>query len=261
MKIAAIQFNSILGGVEKNYATADAYMKEAVSQGADILVLPEMWNTAFYPENVKTLADIKGQRTQQFLSAFAEHYHVAIVGGSVATRQRDGLYNTTYVVDAKGQLVGTYNKVHLFSPGKEDVVFTAGTTPNVFALDGVTMASMICYDIRFPEWARTAALKGAKILFIPAAWPIERLRNWQILNTARAMENQCFVVAVNACGIAGDYTFGGHSLIIDPLGNVLAEGDTQDGIVTADIDLSSLDNIRQAINVFADRRPFLYELD
>lgn len=259
MKIAAIQFCSELGNVEKNYGIAEKYMKEAVEKGAELLVLPEMWNTGFYPENVHTLADINGQRTQQFLAAFAEQFHVSIVGGSVACRRQDGLYNTTYIVNTKGDTIASYDKVHLFTPGKEDAVFTPGKTPNVFVLDDVSMGSIICYDLRFAEWVRTAALAGAQILFVPAAWPLPRLRHWQILNTARAIENQCFVVAVNACGITGDYHFAGHSMIIDPLGNIFAEAEENDDCIIADIDVSHLSDIRRSINVFADRRPDLYE--
>lgn len=261
MKIAAIQIHSVLGGVDENYASVDKAMKDAVHQGAELLVLPEMWNTAFYPSNVKAMADIKGQRTQQFLSAFAEHYGVAIVGGSVATRQKDGLYNTTYVVDHKGQVVSEYNKVHLFSLGKEGDFFRPGNKANVFTLNNTPMASLICYDIRFPEWARTAALAGAQVLFVPAAWPRERLAHWRVLNTARAIENQCFVVAVNACGPTGEYTFAGHSLVIDPLGNILAEAGESDEILCIDMDVTAAQRVRESMHIFADRRPALYTKD
>ena len=106
-----------------------------------------------------------------------------------------------------------------------------------------------------------AALAGAKILFVPAAWPHPRLAHWQILNRARAIENQLFVVAVNSCGTCGDYHFCGHSMIIDPWGEVLAEGGDGEVVVTGEIDLSVIDDIRSRINVFRDRRPELYQLE
>lgn len=258
MKVAALQCTAVLGEVERNYAHMAEMIKEAVRHGADLVVLPEMWNTGFYPENVADLADEDGARTKAMLIDAAKTYHVHIVGGSVACRRDGNLYNTTYVVNREGRIVGSYDKVHLFTMGHEDQVFTAGDQANVFSLDDIPMASMICYDLRFCEWARVAALRGAVVLFVPAAWPIERLRHWQILNTARAIENQCFVVAVNACGQTGTYDFAGHSMIINPLGDVLVEGGHDEGIFYADIQPEEAGAVRQRLHALADRRPDIY---
>lgn len=260
MKIAAIQLDAVLGQVETNYAAVEKAIGEAVHTGADIVVLPEMWNTSFYPTNVQQLADNDGKRTKAFLTSLAKQYYVHIVGGSVANCKKDGVYNTTYVINRQGHIVSTYDKVHLFAPGGEDAVFQAGNTLSVFTLDRITMASIICYDLRFTEWVRMAALQGAKVLFVPAAWPDVRIDHWQILNRARAIENQLVVVAVNQCGVAGTLQFGGHSMIIDPLGNVLAEEEKEPAILTADVDIEAIDSIREDINVFRDRRPSLYHL-
>lgn len=260
MKVAAIQSALVLGEVEQNYALAAEGIEKAAAEGTDIVVLSELWNTSFYPENVYDLADDDGKRSQAFLSAAARKYHVNIVGGSVASVRQGRLYNTTYVVDRQGQVAGTYDKVHLFTPGKEDAVFTAGDRLNVFELDGVKMASIICYDLRFGEWVRMAALAGAKVLFVPAAWPKLRREHWQILNQARAIENQFFVVAVNSCGLAGDTPFGGTSMLIDPWGKILAQAGAEPAIIQGDLDLSVIDGIRSTINVFRDRRPELYHL-
>lgn len=258
MKIAAIQFGVELGNPDTNYGIARTYMEQAAAQGASLLVLPEMWNTGFYPDNVRDLADQDGARTQQFLSAFAAQHHVHILGGSVACRRADKLYNTTYAVDRTGQIVSSYDKAHLFTLGKEDAVFTPGDHANRFTLDGVPMSSVICYDLRFCEWVRCAVLDGAQILFVPAAWPMPRLRHWQMLNIARAIENQCFVVAVNACGVTGSYHFAGHSMIIDPLGQVLAEAGEADEILLTEVDAAQAGDVRRGLTVFADRRPGLY---
>lgn len=260
MKIAAIQLDVVLGQVETNYAAVEKAIGEAAHTGADIVVLPEMWNTSFYPTNVQDLADDQGKCTQHVLMTLAKTYGIHIVGGSVAVRKENSVYNTTYIVNRQGQIVGTYDKVHLFAPGGEDTVFQAGNALSVFTLDGITMASIICYDLRFTEWVRMAALQGAKVLFVPAAWPDVRIDHWQILNRARAIENQLVVVAVNQCGVAGTLQFGGHSMIIDPLGSVLAEGAKEPAILTADVDVGAIDSIREDINVFRDRRPSLYHL-
>ncbi len=258
MKIAAVQMAPILGDVENNYQEARRWICRAAEENADIIVLPELWNTSFYPENVRELADEDGVRTKYFLSSLASRYQVNIVGGSAAVRRGQRIYNTTYVVDRTGSLVGTYDKAHLFTPGCEDAVFSAGNCVNTFMLDNVPMASVICYDVRFPEWVRAAALTGVQVLFVPAAWPDTRIDHWEILNRARAIENQMFVVAVNNCGIAGTMHFGGYSLIAGPWGDVLGRGDDKEGLVLADIDVQSIAGIRSSINVFRDRRPELY---
>lgn len=261
MKITGLQLSVLLGEVEKNYSCAEKNIRMAAEKGADVVVLPELWNTSFYPENVEEMADEDGKRTQAFLSGLASLYGVNIVGGSAAVRCGRRVYNRTYVVDRSGQVVSSYDKAHLFTPGREEEKFTPGKAVNIFSLDGVTMASIICYDVRFPEWVRMAALAGAQVLFVPAAWPIERADHWRILNRARAIENQMFVVAVNNCGAAGAMQFGGYSLIADPWGKVLDQGGRDAQVVEAEIDLSVVDGIRRTINVFRDRRPDLYTID
>lgn len=260
MKFAIAQCTSKLGDVEYNYQHIREYIGRAASRGVDVIVLPELWNTAFYPDNVADLADLNGTRSKRFVSDLAAQYGVHIIGGSVACRRGNDIYNTTYVADRAGTIIASYDKVHLFTLGKEERVFTPGQRANVFSLDQVPMASMICYDLRFGEWARVAALQGAKVLVIPAAWPIQRLRHWQVLNIARAIENQCFVIAVNTCGVTGEYEFAGHSLVIDPLGNILAEGTEKEDILCVDIDMAQVDAVRDTLHVFADRRPELYTL-
>lgn len=260
MKIAAVQMCLKLGDVEYNYKQAEEWIRKAAQGKADVVVLPEMWNTSFYPDNIHELADEDGKRTQAFLSRMAKELGIHIVGGSVAVRRGSRLYNTVYVADRCGRIVGTYDKVHLFAPGHEDEQFTPGNHGCAFSLDDVPMASVVCYDVRFPEWVRMAALTGAHVIFVPAAWPISRVEHWCILNRARAIENQLFIVAVNSCGSAGDMQFGGHSMIIDPWGNVLAQGEDRETILHADIDLASVADIRKRINIFHDRQPALYHL-
>ena len=120
-------------------------------------------------------------------------------------------------------------------------------------------ASVICYDIRFPEWVRTQMAQGAKVLFVVAQWPEPRVQQWEILLKARAVENQAFVVAVNRVGTGSDDVFSGHSMVIDPLGNVVLQSkEHEEGIFTADINLEEVDKVRGQIPVFEDRRTDLY---
>lgn len=260
MRISAIQCALVFGEADANYNMVETYIHEAANENPDVIVLSEMWNVSFYPNNVRALADMDGLRTKPFLSRLAKELHVNIVGGSVADCRNGNLYNTTYIFNREGELITSYDKAHLFTPGKEETIFTPGDKIKSFMLDGIPMASIICYDLRFCEWVRMAALTGAQMIFVPAAWPNPRLEHWQILNRARAIENQCFITAVNSCGDAETMHFCGHSMIIDPWGEVLAQGQETAQIVTADVDFSKVVDIRNTINVFRDRRPQIYDI-
>ena len=152
MKIAAVQAAIRYGDVDANYHIADQAIEAAAAAEADIVVLSELWNTSFYPLNVYDLADEEGKRTKAFLSDAAKRYHVHIVGGSVANKKQGKLYNSTFVVDKTGEVVGEYDKVHLFTPGKEDTVFTAGDHLNIFELDGVKMVYGLANGCVWQPW-------------------------------------------------------------------------------------------------------------
>lgn len=150
--------------------------------------------------------------------------------------------------------------MHGFSPAKEDQYFASGTHTTHFELDGIPCSTVICYDIRFPELVRMAALSNTELLFVPAQWPTMRLRHWQVLNEVRAIENQLFLCAVNGCGTVGRVQSTGHSAVYDPWGTNLLEMDTREGISSIDIDLTVVEDIRNKINIFRDRKPELYKL-
>lgn len=261
MKISLIQFPIVPGDRLANFDQVRRRVQQAARAGSDMAALPELWDLSFYPPDVYDLADEEGRQAQAFLQDLAASCHIQLIGGSIVRRHDGCLYNTTYIVDEEGNRVSSYDKCHLFMPGGEEKVFAPGDHLNTFFLGDIPMASITCYDLRFGEWVRMAALAGAQILFVPAAWPHPRLAHWQILNRARAIENQFFVVAVNSCGTCGDYRFCGHSMIIDPWGEVLAQGGDGEEIVTGEIDLSVIKDIRSRINVFRDRRPELYHLE
>ena len=130
---------------------------------------------------------------------------------------------------------------------------------NVFSLDDVPAMGVICYDIRFPEWLRTQAAQGPQVIFVSAEWPTVRLPQWRLLLQARAIENQAVVVAANRVGSDPDNEFGGQSLVIDPLGQVLASADDHPQIMTAKLNFAQVQQVRGSMPVFADRRPELYQ--
>lgn len=258
MKISLLQMHIALGQVQENEAHVKRLIETAMKERPDVLALPEMWSTGFYPKPLVDFADEEGRQTRHLLSALARAHSVNIVGGSVATRAADGFHNTCYVFDRRGALVSAYDKMHLFSPAKEEKVFQHGTKLSVFALDGVKCGVIICYDLRFCELVRLLALQSIDLLFVPAAWPVERRMHWRVLNQARAIENQLFVAAINGAGAFKSFHLAGHSALYDPWGNALAEAGESEEILTATLDFSVLEDIRSHINVFNDRKPEYY---
>lgn len=251
----AVQYDAIAA----NEQQVTQVVAQAAQAKCQVVVLPEMWRTGYAFQNLQQNSDVNGQATQTFLASLAQRYQIAIVGGSVATRRDGDDYNTMYTFDATGQLLSQYDKVHLFGLMAEDQYLTAGRRPNLFQLQAVPAAGIICYDLRFPEWIRCEMATGAQVLFVVAEWPIQRIQQWQQLLAARAIENQAFVVAVNCVGENPNDQFGGHSLVYDPLGQVVTQLAAQLGFTTATLDLQQVVTVRGGMPVFADRRPELYQ--
>ncbi len=252
--------NISLGNVQKNRLQAVAMIEKAIQDGPDVIVLPELWNTGFFPENVKKLADLKGEPSCSFLSELAAKYRINLVGGSIASKEDDRIYNINYVFDRKGKIISRYKKIHLFSPSGEDNYFKHGNEISVYEIDGIKAATIICYDLRFVELVRILALKGVQILFIVAQWPHPRLEHWQILLKARAIENQLFIAAVNTVGKAKELIFCGNSMLINPWGKVLADAKEEVSILAYEIDFADIHDIRKKMNIFRDRQPTTYKL-
>ncbi len=260
-KISLLQMDVVLDAPEANYAKAVRLMERALTEEPDILVLPETLNTGFFPapdERLRALSDADGGTTKKVFGDFAKAHHVNIVAGSVSVTENGKVYNRSYVFDRSGAVVASYDKVHGFSPMGETKSYTGGDSLVHFELDGIPCSLAICYDVRFCELIRTEALRGVDLFFLPAAWPLARKEHWIILSKARAIENQMYFCAVNECGTAGDTKFGGHSLMISPLGEEMAHLGEEEEIVTVEIDTDIIRGIRESINVFRDRRPEMY---
>ena len=260
MKLSILQMNIQFGNFEANLDTMERLLAEAMQQRPDAVLLPELWDVGFYPRPIARYADPDGTLVRKILSGLAAKYQINIIGGSIANRIGQHVFNTSYVFDRTGHLVSTYHKTHLFSPQGEQLDFTPGDAIMTYTIDGIRCATLICYDIRFPELVRQLALQDISLLFLPAAWPIERLMHWQTLTRARAIENQIFLAAANGAGVLNDsFQFGGHSCIIDPWGEILAHADEHESILHANLKLAIRSQIRESMNIFADRRPELYK--
>jgi predicted amidohydrolase len=259
LKITCVQFDVIYGNPEENRKIAARWISQAADAGSDVIVLPELWDTAYDLERLSEIADKEGQNAIAFLSHLAKKHSVHIVGGSVAYEKDGNVSNTMIVFGRDGSVISKYSKAHLIRLMNEEKFITAGSETSHFTIDAVPSAGLICYDIRFPEWVRKTVLEGAKILFVPAQWPIQRDKHWRTLLTARAIENQCYVVACNRSGKDPANTFAGQSLIIDPWGEIVAESAAhEETLLTAEIDPSLVDEVRDRIPIFEDRRKNLY---
>ena len=225
--------------------------------GASLIVLPELWPTGYF-----SFARYEGEAepldgpTVSALREFANAHHTYLLGGSFVERHADGIANCAVLIDRHGDVVLTYRKMHLFGyESEEATLLTAGTAADVAAADIGGVAATTCYDLRFPELYRVLVDRGAEIVIIPAAWPAARIEHWRLLLRARAVENQVFVLGCNGVGPQGGAELGGHSMIVDPWGAVIAEagGEGQEFLV-ADLDLERLKSIRTEFPVLEHRR-------
>lgn len=249
MQITMAQFKSKLGEVEKNFETAENFIKSA--KNSDVVILPELWSTGYFPTPLENFADKNSERTADFISNLSKKLKINIVAGSIVAEVDGKFYNRCLVSNRAGEIVATYDKAHLFTFAGEEKIFTAGNEIVTVEIDGVKCGIAICYDLRFPEFIRKIALQGAEILFVPAAWSLKRIVPRQILTKARAIENQIFVVFVNSAGI---------SEILNPLGEIIFESDTAEKNFTAEIDLESRRKIITNMNLLADRNLFVDNL-
>ncbi|NHM29565.1 carbon-nitrogen family hydrolase [Neobacillus terrae] len=258
LKIACLQMDIVFGDPEANYLKARDLIEKAMKENPDILVLPELWTTGYDLTRLDELADQDCRETIRFLKDSAVKYNVHLVGGSAAGQTQDEVKNTLLIIDNKGELKKQYSKLHLFKLMDEHHYLVPGKEDGMFELENRKLAGVICYDIRFPEWIRTHTSQGAEALFVVAEWPKPRLNHWRALLIARAIENQCFVIACNRSGSDPNNEFAGHSMIIDPWGEVVAEAGEAEEVLTASVDFDRVGEIRKLIPIFADRRPEFY---
>jgi len=192
--ISLLQMAALPGQVEANRQKALRLVEQAARQGAQVALLPELWDTDYFFPQARELAQEHQEKTKTLLAWAAREYKLYLVAGSVAQWREGKLYNTMYVFDPAGREVAAYSKIHLFGIMEEDKYLAPGERRTMWEAPFGKAGLMICYDLRFPELARTYALEGARILFVPAAWAYPRDKHWSMLLRARAIENQLYVV-------------------------------------------------------------------
>ncbi|WP_066191962.1 carbon-nitrogen family hydrolase [Gracilibacillus timonensis] len=261
MKYAIYQMDVMVADPSANRAKITKWIEaQMVQDNPDVLVLPEMWNTGYALDQLEEIADQNGEITIPFLSSMARDFQVNIIGGSIANQKKKGIYNTAYVFNRAGELIYEYDKMHLVPMLDEPIYLQGGERKGrVFALDGVKMGLAICYDLRFPELLRDLALQKAEVIHVVAQWPAARKDHWRYLLHARAIENQCFMMAANSSGSCNDTQFAGDSLVINPAGVLVEKGASEtEATIKAAIDLEEVATMRKNIPVFDSRVPELY---
>jgi len=268
MRAAAIQMNST-GDRTRNRATAERLVRAAAADGAALVVLPEKWNVLGTPEQLAAGAEPLDGPSTTWARELARELRIDLIAGSIVER-RDGRAkhaNTSVHVGPDGEIRAVYRKLHLFDVEVEGVVYreSDGEDPGdevvaTVLQDGTRLGMAICYDLRFPELFRILTLRGARVLALPSAFTLATTRDhWEVLVRARAIENQCFVVAANQIGehVPGKAS-GGRSLIADPWGTVLATAPDGEGYALAELDFARQDAIRARLPALAHRRPGAY---
>lgn len=213
----------------------------------DLIVLPETWATGYFAFDryVDESEEINGEFVQRF-SSKAKEVQSYLFAGSFIERNNGKFYNTSVLFSPDGDLIGTYRKIHLFRYGsQEGKILTRGNEITVVDTDFGKVGLSTCYDLRFPELYRAQVDLGAELLLVTSAWPHARLEHWKIFNTARALENQCFLISSNCVGNTHGVHLGGHSQVVDPWGIVMASGGDEETIVKTEIDPSQIAHIRE----------------
>ncbi|WP_030320086.1 carbon-nitrogen family hydrolase [Streptomyces sp. NRRL B-3229] len=224
--------------------------------GADLVVLPELWTTgAFAFEEFGHAAEPLEGPTYESMAKAASDTGVWLHAGSIPERDPDGtLYNTSLVFSPSGELAAGYRKIHRFGFDKgEAVLMGRGEDLVTVRLPGTTVGVATCYDLRFPELFRGLVDAGAETLVIPAGWPERRRAHWTLLAQARAVENQAFVLACGTAGTHAGVPQAGHSIVVDPWGEVLAEAGADEEVLTVEFDPGKVAATREQFPALKDR--------
>lgn len=261
MNVLMVQ-NAAGPDVAANLAALDATLAKAGP--ADLIVLPEVFAARGSNADLRRAAEPLDGLQALWLARTARRHNAWVLGGSLLEQAGDRIHNTTMLVDREGRMAATYRKLHLFEAtlenGKlirEQDLYEAGEQPVMADIEGWACGLSICYDVRFPELYRLYARRGASLLFIPANFTQNTGKfHWETLVKARAIENQCFVVAPNQCGkneATGVASYG-HSLIVGPWGEVLAEGGQEETLLRATLDKKELERVRVRVPALKHRR-------
>jgi len=256
LRVATAQLAGVWEDPVTTLAQAERMVAQAADAGAHLICFPEQFATGWSP-HIAHWAEEMGGPVTGALSSLASQYGIGVLG-SFVERHTPKPRNTCVVFDSEGTSITTYAKIHLFTPGHEDRDLESGDHLSLFEMEGVRMGIAICYDLRFGPLFHLYALRGVHGIIIPAAWPCRRIRQWELLVAARALEQQCYVVGVNRTGSTPFETYCGVSLTANPEGTIVTRGGDADELFISEIDPAKVLAARQALQVLGDYRDSLY---
>ena len=253
MKITSIQLER--REISKTEATAHALALVDQASSSDLILLPEMWPSGFfrfdrYPVDAEPIDGPVVLAFREKAAAIRRH----ILMGSFVERNTKGLFNTSLLIDPHGKVTAVYRKIHLFGyQSSERDLLTGGTEVVVADTPWGKAGLATCYDLRFPEQFRKMVDCGAVFFLVVSAWPAVRLDPWVLFNRVRAMENQAFLISSNCAGSDAGSLYAGHSMAVDPLGNILAQGGEKECMITVEIDMDQVASVRKEFSALHDR--------
>lgn len=261
MRVAVGQIACVLGDIDANVRKLREFARRAKDAGAELVVFPEVSDLGYSMPVIREHAKPSSEGAVPQLRQLARELSLAIICG---VSERDGacIFNAQVCIDASGEIIARYRKTHLFNAGRiaEHDCFAAGDAFTTASINGFRAGLTICYDLRFPEvYRRLAIEEQANVFIISSAWPFPRVDHQRVLATARAIENQSYLVLANRVGKDEGVTFCGSSAIIDPYGVVIAAASAdREELVVADLSGSVLHAVRSRMSVFEHRRAELY---
>lgn len=261
VSVAAIQLTST-SNKKENYQKAAHYIQKAAEARCRLVVLPEHWDWLGKTEEKQKIAESMEGSSIQFIAELAKKFQIFIVAGSIAEANGNNPpFNSSALIHPTGEIGKPYRKIHLFDAQvakghRESEQTTAGSEVVVENIGWATLGFSICYDVRFPELFRKMAVQGADLFLLPSNFTAETgPPHWETLVRARAIENQCFVIASDQTGMTGaGWEAHGHSMIVDPWGEILAIAGKEEGIITAKLDFEKLREIRAQMPVQRHRK-------
>jgi predicted amidohydrolase len=225
------------------------------ARGSDLILLPEMWPCGYgaFDRYASESEPLDGP-TVRALREKASELQTHVLIGSFVERQESDLFNTSLLLDPHGDVIGRYRKIHLFGYGSEErQLLRRGVDVAVVSTPWGRAGLSICYDLRFPELYRRMVERGAEFFLVPAAWPQTRLESWRLFNRARANENLAYLFSCNCVGSQGDLRYAGHGMLVDPFGQVIAEGSDDECLVCAEVDPAQVGAARKEFPALEDR--------
>jgi len=235
MRIASLQLKVIEESKDKSLEHASQMIRQC--RGANLILLPELWNIGFMSfDRYREEAETHEGPTLTLLRTLARELCCYLHTGSFVEKRGDQLYNSSFLLSPKGEILGSYQKIHLFTYQSDEAeILTPGTSVSVIPTEFGNFGLATCYDLRFPELFRKMLDQEAEFFLISSAWPAARLEHWLLLNRTRALENLSYFISSNCVGINRGTLFAGHSLVVDPIGDIVAGSNDQECVVWGEV--------------------------